>query len=181
MPALALQGTVPASAAERNALARAEFLAAVRLRMLDYPDLNRIVSGSEADDAMILAAVSLAMSRVNHTPPLLANLEIYQVPAHILIGLTVGEILSSLTILYARNDVTFSTGSTSVQLPQANTYPQLAAALLGTATRELTEWKTARNLQQGIDATTGIASHLSMLTGPTYGVGFGYTDLRFAN
>ena len=154
------------SSAETEALARARFVQSVRTRLRDFAGLNRLIEGEESDDRLIMGCLRLALSEVNGTPPLIGNRQVYQVPLYILVELTSAYLVSSAGMLHLRNDIAFATGSTSVQLPQAQTYPQVADRMFATARQNLSIWKIAQNLQLGLDSVTGVSSHLALLNAP---------------
>lgn len=157
--------TTPTSS-ETEALARARFVHSVRTRLRDFAGLNRLIEGEEADDRLIMGCLRLALSEVNGTPPLIGYRQVYQVPLHLLVEMTAAYLVSSAGMLHLRNDISFATGSTSVQLTQAQTYPQISDRMFATARQNLSMWKIAQNVQMGLDSVTGVSSHLILLNAP---------------
>jgi hypothetical protein len=91
------------------------FVSLVRAFMRDYPELNRLIQGSEHSDRMIAWAIMDALSDFNTTPPLIGPFQLSHFPSkHILLRGTVISLLESLGMLMTRNQLTFSDGGIQV-------------------------------------------------------------------
>lgn len=90
-----------------------DFVQAVRAYIRDFPQLNRIVKGEESSDRMIAWAALDALSDFNGTPPLTGwSLEelLQRNQAHLLIRMTVVNLIESIGLLQTRNHVNYSDG-----------------------------------------------------------------------
>lgn len=89
----------------------------VRLFMRDHAVLNRIVSGEESSDRMILWAVADALEDWNGTPHF-TQMSIEEVlgfgQGHLLTRMVVCSLLESVGLLQTRNHVNYSDGGINI-------------------------------------------------------------------
>ncbi len=90
-----------------------DFIQAVRIYTRDHPQLNRILKGEESSDRMIAWALVDALSDFNGTPPLSGwSLEdlLSRGQMHLLLRMTVVNLIESVGLLQTRNHVNYSDG-----------------------------------------------------------------------
>lgn len=143
---------------EQEILARNELERRVRMKMRDYPELNTLIEGEENDTDQIYYAIDLAMSLAQELPPPIGSPPLHAIPLYLLIPLVVSELLESAAILYIRNDLSFTTGGTTVQFSQGHTYLQMAAQMRAQAKEDLSRWKVAQNHQMAVQSIGGVHS-----------------------
>ena len=93
------------------------FVASVRGYMRDFPELNRLVAGTESTDRQIAWSVLDAMSDFNGTPHFTSmSLEdVLQKNQHALITrMTVISLIEQVGLLQTRNHINYSTGGINV-------------------------------------------------------------------
>lgn len=93
------------------------FIHMLREHLRDYPELNRLITGVETSDRMLLHAAGKALVRYNGTPPM-SQLSLSQVfglqHQDLLLDMAVINVLESVMLLQARNQLNYSTGGTTV-------------------------------------------------------------------
>jgi hypothetical protein len=93
------------------------FVAMTREQLRDYPELNRLLSSEESSDRMLLHAAGKALVRYNGTPPMsqLSLEAIFQLSHQDLLqDMAIINVLESVMFLQARNQLSYSTGGTTV-------------------------------------------------------------------
>jgi len=94
-----------------------DFVPVVREFTRDFPELNRLMSGTESDDRQIVWAIMDAMSDFNGTPPI-TNYPIehllYRQQQSLLLRMTTCALMESVMMLQMRNHLNYSTGGTTV-------------------------------------------------------------------
>lgn len=94
------------------------FVQTVRLFMRDHPELNRLVSGEESGDRMIMWAIMDALSSFNGTPPFIGTFSLDDLLARdqqeLLLRMTVCSLLESVGLLQTRNHINYSNGGINV-------------------------------------------------------------------
>jgi len=165
----ALQGLdrpgLPGASAQFN-----HFIAQVRLFIRDFPELNRLVAGTESHDRMIAFAVCDALSDFNATPPLIGaygfDYFAEQGWLHPLKLKTVAVLLESVGILQTRNHLPFSDGglnvSTSDKTPLLQSWIQLFDGRWENWKRQV---KMSLNIGQLLGQASGIPSEMSYING----------------
>lgn len=93
------------------------FVASVRGYTRDFPELNRLIAGTESTDRQIAWAVLDALSDFNGTPHLtsLSLEDLLQRNQHaLLIRMTVISLIEQVGLLQTRNHINYSTGGINV-------------------------------------------------------------------
>jgi hypothetical protein len=93
------------------------FIQTVRLYMRDFAELNRIVSGEETSDRQIAWAMLDALADFNGTPHLTSYTfeDLLARNQHaLLLRMTVISVIESVTLLMARNYISYSNGGINV-------------------------------------------------------------------
>lgn len=93
------------------------FIQMLREHLRDYPELNRLITGVETSDRMLLHAAGKALVRYNGTPPMtqLSLDGIFSLQHQDLLqDMAVINVLESVMLLQARNQINYSTGGTTV-------------------------------------------------------------------
>lgn len=86
-------------------------IAAVRAKMRDYAQLNRLVAGQETSDRQIAFAIMEAIDDFNTTPPLIGSFTLDTFPStSLLINGAVIFTLESVGLLQTRNQMNYSDG-----------------------------------------------------------------------
>ena len=148
---------------EAELVARSELAQRVRKFMRDYPELNTLISGREHSESQIMDAIEDTVAYCTHTPPNLGYMSVQRVPLHILINLVAARLLKSVALLYIRNDISFQTGGTTVQLDQGQVYWNLSDSLARQAEQELVKWKIAENHTMAVRAVAGVHSDWELI------------------
>lgn len=101
------------------------FIAMVRAKLRDFPELNRLIAGQETSDRMIALAAMEAIDDFNTTPPLIDAVTIANFPSiSLLVNGTIINILESVGLLQLRNHLSYSDGQ-GVQVNVSDKAPQL--------------------------------------------------------
>lgn len=144
----------------------AAFIVTLREYLRDRPELNRLIAGEESSDRFLLFAAGAAIKRFNGTPPathygLDSLIQLEQLD--ILIQLAVIVTLESVMLLQARNQLSYSTGGTSVAVnDKAGLYLKLLQYFRAVADQELLRRKVALNLLS-ILGDVGVHSEYALL------------------
>lgn len=105
------------------------FIRQVRRFMQDYPGLNALLQGEEIKDSMLELFTDMALDDWSTTPPLLGRVsDVSQHPSRYLLMYKVVVIaLQSSSMLYARNNLSYSDGGVQLNTSdRANVYLQIA-------------------------------------------------------
>jgi hypothetical protein len=109
---MSLQGIPGVTPATRD------FVQLVRLYTRDFPELNRIVSGTESSDRQILWAVLDALGDFNGTPPFLGPFQLEDLlsrgQSSLMLRMTTIALIESVGLLQTRNHINYSNGGISV-------------------------------------------------------------------
>lgn len=151
---------------EREILARRDFIRKTREKMRDYPQLNTLIEGEETPDAMILHELERRLDHINSTPPPTELYLVVNTPEAILMDGVISGLLESAALLYARNDLAFSTGGVSVQQNQYQTYMSMSQMLYQRYFTEMKQFKVARNHQLAVDASSVVHSEWLVVSRP---------------
>lgn len=101
------------------------FIAMVRAKLRDFPELNRLIAGQETSDRMIALAAMEAVDDFNTTPPLIEAANLRNFPSiSLLVNGTIINILQSVGLLQVRNNLSYSDGQ-GVQINVSDKAPQL--------------------------------------------------------
>ena len=120
-------GTIPAgpeTTVRQGPPARVlSLIAAVRGKLRDYPELNRLISGVEHSDRQIALAMMECIDDWNTTPPVISARTVETMPFGVMINGTIVHLLHSAGFLQMRNQMSYSDGqgvsvSTSDKAPQ---------------------------------------------------------------
>lgn len=93
------------------------FVQMVRGFMRDFPELNRLIAGSESSDRQIAWSILDALSDFNGTPHLTQmSLEelLQRNQAYLLLRMTVISLIEQVGLLQTRNHINYSTGGINV-------------------------------------------------------------------
>ena len=86
-------------------------IGAIRAKMRDYPELNRLIDGVETSDRMIAMAIMETIDDFNNTPPLIESYSLSNFPSvSLLIRGSIINILESVGLLQTRNQLTYRDG-----------------------------------------------------------------------
>jgi len=140
------------------------FVNTVRMYMRDYPELNRLISGTEHSNRQIAWAILDALDDWNSTPPLISRVGLSTHPSsRLLLRATAIALLESVGILQTRNNLTFSDGGiqvgTSDKTPFIMNWLQL---LKQDYEDKKLKMKIAINIEQGWDG--GVSSEFAYLS-----------------
>lgn len=134
------------------------FVALVREFTRDYPELNRLVAGTESSNRQILWAILDALSDFNGTPPLIKKMSLEDLLAqghqYLLLRMVTCSLIESVGLLQTRNHIDYSNGGFSVGVN--NKTPMLQSWLQ--LFRQITEQrkvavKVSMNISQLLDAS----------------------------
>ena len=120
----------------------------LRAFLRDDPTLNELIEGKESSDGQLKQALLDALEDWNTTPPLLAPVNVANHPSRrLLVRSAAIEILVSMGIYFARNDLTYSDGGITVaDKNKAGIYAQYVQKLQADFERKKLDLKKARNL-----------------------------------
>jgi hypothetical protein len=150
--------------AERERLARLDFIERVREYLRDYPELNTLNEFHEHSDSLIESAIEFSLDEFSSTPPRIGGFLVYNFPHQsLLLDMVVSRLLISATLLYTRNDLNYQSGSMSVTLPQGQTYWQIAQTMKADYTNSLKELKASLNMERAVAAMGGVHSDYQIL------------------
>jgi len=152
---------------EQEILSQHTFFELLRTYLRDTPELNTLVDGIEYSNAMFLVTLMLVLDDINASPPPLGMFLTRDVPSGILLDGVVYRLLSSAAILYARNAISFMSGTTTVQLDQYRIYLQMAADYRSAYKESLNQWKISLNHQMALDAVGGVHSDWLWVNSPS--------------
>lgn len=142
---------------EQEIEARHIFCARIRDYARDVDVLNTMISGEEHSNRYIWDAIEEVLEDFNISPPPVGTFLVANFPnVTLLRDGVMAVLLDSATLLYARNDVMYAHGGTTVQLPQVSTYTQLADRFRERYEMKKDRLKVAINMQQAVAATSGI-------------------------
>lgn len=143
------------------------FVKTVRLFLRDHAHLNRLISGEESSDRMIVWAVVDFLSDFNQTPPPLGAFTLEQLLEINCYRLcrdgTVIALLESVAMLQTRNRLNFSDGGINVSVEDRG--PELlqwVAKFEGRYERSKREIKVSLNIQ-GMAGAGGVFSEFSLI------------------
>jgi hypothetical protein len=152
------------TAAERERLARLDFIERVREYLRDYPELNTLNEFHEHSDSLIESAIETALEDFSATPPRIGGFLVYNFPHQsLLMDMVVVRLLISAVLLYSRNDINYQSGSMSVSLPQGQTYWQIAQNMKADYTNSMKELKASLNMERAVSAMGGVHSDYQTL------------------
>lgn len=142
------------------------FIALVRAKMRDYPELNRLTDGVESSDRDIGLALMLALDDYNSTPPLLDTASLVNFPAKdLLVRATIVQLLESSGLLQTRNKLAYSDGQTMVQTEQPQLYMQWWNMFKQDVENKKVRFKTAKNLNDAMGQQVGVSSEYLAING----------------
>jgi hypothetical protein len=144
------------------------YIATVRAKMRDYPELNRLTDGKESSDREIAMALLLALDDYNNTPPLLDRATLVNFPSKsLLIDGAIIQLLESLGLLQTRNQMQYSDGQGVVS--SVSEKPQMIMQWLnlfkGTHEQKKLRVKMAINLNGALGFQTGTDSEYLYING----------------
>lgn len=145
-----------------------DYIALVRSKLRDYPELNRLTEGVETSDRQIAAALLSAVDDYNNTPPLIENVTLQTYPSvGLLVTGAICEVLESVGLLQTRNSMNYSDGQ-GVQVSVADKTPALIAWInLFSSRYEQKKFrlKQAHNLRGALGASSGVSSEYLAING----------------
>lgn len=144
------------------------YIALVRAKMRDYPELNRLTSGVESSDRDIAMALMLTLDDYNSTPPLLDKATLRSFPSKsLLVDGAVIQLIQSLGLLKSRNFIQYSDGQGVTSSATEN--PQLLMQWLNMFTSSYEQRKVrnkmAINLNEAMGHQTGTDSEYLYING----------------
>lgn len=144
------------------------YIALVRAKMRDYPELNRLVAGQETSDRQIALALLAALDDYNSTPPLLPDVSLTAFPSkELLVTGAIIEVLESVGLLQTRNHMNYSDGQ-GIQVGVNDKAPQLlqwANNFRSRYEQKKGRLKVAINLKEALGAPTGVSSEYLAIHG----------------
>ena len=88
-----------------------QLISAVRTKLRDFPELNRLIEGRETSDREIALAIAETVDDFNNTPPLIENFTIENFPSmSLLIRGSLIHVIESVGLLQTRNQMVYSDG-----------------------------------------------------------------------
>lgn len=143
------------------------FVQILREMLRDKPELNRLIRGEESSDRLLYMAANLAVVRYLGTPPISEGLTLADLmrmnQQDVLLDLAILQILKSVMLLQARNQINYSSGGTTVGInDKALLLLKLFQTLESTTSQELKTRKTALNIIS-ILGETGVHSEYAVL------------------
>jgi hypothetical protein len=126
-------------------------IAALRLFMRDFPELNRLIEGYESNDRLLAWAILDCLDDFSNTPPWTGRYspDNFPYPSLLIRGAAI-NILESVGLLQTRNQLTFSDGG--IQVGVSNKTPLIMNWInlfRQSYERKKKEWKIAENIRQG--------------------------------
>lgn len=117
----------------------------------DDPTLNELIEGKESSDGQMKQAILDALEDWNTTPPILASVTVATHPSRrLLVRSAAIEILVSMGIYFARNDLTYSDGGVTVaDKNKAPMYAQYVQQLQADFERKKLDLKKSQNIALG--------------------------------
>lgn len=155
--------SVDVELAERRALVRE-----VRRHMRDFPQLNTLIDGEESDDSDILCEINAILDDLQTRPPPIGPIWVKDAPRMLLIDGVVSRLLQSAALLLARNDLSFSSGNLTVQMPQVQMYLSMAQQRWMDYQQRAQAWKVARNAQDAVSSISGVSSTWALINRPSF-------------
>jgi len=102
-----------------------QLISIVRIKLRDFPELNRLIEGYETSDKEIALAAFEAIDDFNTTPPILETYTLETFPSmSLLIRGTLIYVIESVGLLQTRNHMVYSDGQ-GVQVSVSDKTPQL--------------------------------------------------------
>ena len=144
-----------------------QYIALVRAKTRDYPELNRLIEGVETSDRQIAFAIMETIEDFNTTPPLIPAYSITNFPSvDLLVNGALIAIFESVGILQTRNQLTYSDGQ--MQLGVNDKAPMLLNWInifRNKYEAKKGKLKRALNLQTALGNPTGVSSEYLSLGG----------------
>jgi len=156
---------------DEELLARREMVDRIRTRARDFAPLNRLISGEEHSDRMIMMALHDIIDDFNASPPPVGAFFVANFPNRlILITGALAILIESAALLYARNDLAYASTGTTVQFGQSREYMHIAATMWQQYEVKKKELKTSINAQQAVAASGGFFTSFARTYRPMWGV-----------
>lgn len=138
----------------------------LRAYLRDYPSLNRLLDREETSDRMLLFAMKTALVKYNGTPPMsqLSLTDIFRLNHQdLLIKMAAINVMESLMLLQARNQLNYSTGGTTVGFnDKAILYMKIVEMLTAATSQDLLVRKIAVNILSILDGV-GVHSEYALV------------------
>lgn len=139
----------------------------LRAYIRDYPELNRLVLGVESSDTMMAMAILSAQDEFNGSPPILGNFTLQYLVENgqrtLLINMARVHLMQGLCELQTRNQLSYSSGGTSVSVNDKTPLLMKLITMLQPANDQmLLRVKTAWNVN-GIMGTPGVGSEYAVI------------------
>jgi len=147
---------IPSASARMN-----QIIIMVQEYMRDAPELNRLIQGQESSPRQIAWAVLDALDYYNSTPPFMGRVSLHNFPSmHLLLRLAVATLLESISLLQARNHLTFSDGGITVSVSDKHqmlmSWAQMYRASAEQRTRHI---KRAINVEMAMQGTGAFSEY----------------------
>ena len=144
-----------------------DLIQAIRAKLRDYPELNRLIAGHESSDKQIALAMLETVDDWNSTPPLLSGVSIESFPSKsLLITGTLVKLIESIALLQTRNNMTYSDGQ-GIQVSVSDKAPMLLQwvnLFNSQYERKKVQLKQALNMQGALNGR-GVPSEYSLING----------------
>lgn len=142
------------------------FIVTLRAYLRDYPELNELLDREETSDRMLLMAAGLSLVRFNGTPPATSlSMEAVHQLNHqdVLLMMSVVAVLESAMLVQARNQLSYSTGGTTVGInDKAPLYLKMLEYFRSISDQALQQRKISLNILSILDGV-GVHSEYALV------------------
>ena len=137
----------------------------IRLRIMDYEELNELIGKRETGNQEILACIEATIADWNAVPPPLSDVDIWDFPDREALTLgTMAKLALGGTFLQFRNQLSFSAGGISVNThDKGGPYKMLHDTLYAMFRERVIEKKSSMNVQNMLRRRGGLGSDYGLL------------------
>lgn len=142
------------------------YIALVRAKMRDYPELNRLTDGVESSDRNIATALLLALDDFNNTPPLINASTLAEFPSvDLLVRGAIIQLIESLGLLQTRNRLPYADGQIQIQTEQPQLYMQWWNMFKTDYENKKFRLKQSINLRDALGHQVGMSTEYLLING----------------
>lgn len=142
------------------------YIALVRAKMRDYPELNRLTDGVESSDRNIATALLLALDDYNNTPPLINAATLAAFPSvDLLVRGAIIQLIESLGLLQTRNRLPYADGQIQIQTEQPQLYMQWWNMFKTDYENKKFRLKQSINLRDALGYQVGMSTEYLLING----------------
>jgi len=142
------------------------YIALVRAKMRDYPELNRLTDGVESSDRNIATALLLALDDYNNTPPLINAASLAEFPSvDLLVRGAIIQLIESLGLLQTRNRLPYADGQIQIQTEQPQLYMQWWNMFKTDYENKKFRLKQSINLRDALGYQVGMSTEYLLING----------------